>query len=80
MLGSIKGAVSVKKRNKNEYLYLANRQGGKVKFKYIGSISSEEARKIIDLVNNRKNYELKMKQVKEDLKEIGKVINYSGQE
>jgi hypothetical protein len=70
-----KGAISVKKRNKNEYLYLANRQGGKVKFIYIGSVSSEEARKIIDLVNDRKNYELKLKQVKKDLKEIGRVVN-----
>jgi predicted AAA+ superfamily ATPase len=46
-----------------------------VKFKYIGSVSSEEARKIMDLVNDRKNYELKLKQVKDDLKEIGKVVN-----
>ena len=70
-----KGAVSIKKRNKNEYLYLANRQGGKVKFDYIGSVASEKARKVMVQVNDRKNYELKLKQVKNDLKEIGKVIN-----
>jgi predicted AAA+ superfamily ATPase len=45
-----------------------------VKFKYVGSVSSEEARKIMDLVNDRKNYKLKLKQVKDDLKEIGKII------
>ncbi|MFZ2630169.1 MAG: hypothetical protein WA081_04065 [Desulfosalsimonadaceae bacterium] len=70
-----KGAVSIKKRNQNEYLYLANRQGGKVKFNYIGSVASEKARKIMDQVNDRKNYESKLKQVKNDLKEIGKVIH-----
>jgi hypothetical protein len=70
-----KGAVSIKKRNKSEYLYLANRQGGKVKFNYIGSVTSEKARKIMDQVSDRKNYELKLKQVKNDLKEIGKILN-----
>jgi len=70
-----KGAVSIKKRNQNEYLYLASRQGGKVKFNYIGSVASEKARKIMDQVNDRKNYESKLKQVKNDLKEIGKVIH-----
>ena len=70
-----KGTVSIKKRNKSEYLYLANRQGGKVRFIYIGSIASEKARKIMGQVNNRKNYESKLKQVRNDLKEIGKVLN-----
>lgn len=70
-----KGAVSIKKRNQNEYLYLASRQGGKVKFNYIGSVASEKALKIVDQVNLRKDYESKLKQVKSDLKEIGKVIH-----
>ncbi len=70
-----KGTVSIKKRNKSEYLYLASRQGDKVKFNYIGSISSEKSLEILDQVNNRKKYELKLKQVRGDLKEIGKVIN-----
>ena len=70
-----KGAVSIKKRNQNEYLYLARRQGGKVRFNYIGSLASEKARKILELVNDRKNYESNLKQVKNDLKEIEKVIH-----
>lgn len=70
-----KGTVSIKKRNKSEYLYLASRRGGKVKFIYIGSVASEKSRKILDQVNDRKNYELKLKQVKNDLKEIGKVLS-----
>lgn len=70
-----KGTVSIKKRNNGEYLYLASRRNGKVKFHYIGSIGSENARKILEQVKFRKDYELKLKQVKGDLREIEKVIH-----
>ncbi len=69
-----KGAVSIKKRNKRDYLYLASRRNGKVKFVYIGSVASDNARKTIEQVKSRKDYERKLKQVKGDLKEIEKVI------
>ena len=70
-----KGTVSIKKRNKSEYLYLANRRDGKVKFDYIGSMASENALKILEQVKFRKDYESKLKQVKDDLREIEKVIH-----
>ncbi|MFZ1987399.1 MAG: hypothetical protein WAU91_23520 [Desulfatitalea sp.] len=70
-----KGTVSIKKRNKSEYLYFASRRDGKVKFDYIGSVGSENARKILEQVKFRKDYELKLKQVKNDLREIEKVID-----
>ena len=70
-----KGTVSVKKRNKQDYLYLARRENGKLKFNYIGSIASEKVIKILEQIDIRKNYEKKLKQVKEDLKEIRKVIH-----
>lgn len=70
-----KGTVSIKKRNKNEYLYLASRRDGKVKFDYIGSVGSENARKILEQVKFRKDYEHKLKQVKADLRQIDKVIH-----
>ena len=70
-----KGTVSIKKRNKSEYLYLANRQGGKVKFNYIGPVTSEKAIEILEKVSIRKQYEDKLSQIKCDLKEIGRVIN-----
>lgn len=69
-----KGTVSIKKRNKREYLYLANRRDGKLKFDYIGSVGSENARKTLEQVKFRKDYELKLKQVKGNLKEIERVI------
>ena len=70
-----KGTVSVKKRNKQKYLYLASRDNGKLKFNYVGSVVSEKAIKILEQVDIRKNYEKKLKQVKEDLKAIRKVIH-----
>ncbi len=70
-----KGTVSIKKRNKSEYLYLASRRGAKVKFDYIGSVASENARKILEKVKFRKDYELKLKQVKGNLREIEKVLH-----
>lgn len=70
-----KGSVSIKKRNRSEYLYLANRRDGKVKFDYIGPIGSEKALKIMEQVKYRKDYNQKLKQVKNDLKEIEKVVS-----
>ncbi len=70
-----KGTISVKKRNNNEYLYLAGRQDGKVKFHYIGSLRSEKAHQIMEQVNLRKSYAAKLKQVKSDLREVSKVVH-----
>jgi hypothetical protein len=69
-----KGTVSIKKRNKRKYLYLASRRNGKVKFDYIGSVASENARKVLEQVKFRKDYERKLKQVKDDLREIERVL------
>ncbi len=64
------GTVSVKKRSKQEYLYLARRENGKLKFNYIGSVISEKAKAILEQIDIRKDYEKKLKQVNDDLKEI----------
>jgi hypothetical protein len=69
------GAVSIKVRNNSEYLYLAYRRDGKVKFDYIGSARSEKARQVLEQVKSRKEYEKKLRQVKADLKETEKAIH-----
>ena len=69
------GSISIKKRNQKEYLYLAYRKKGNVKFEYIGSISSEKSKNVVKKVKLRKGYEIKLKQVRKDLQEIEKVIN-----
>lgn len=70
-----RGTVSIKKRNKQEYLYLACRENGKLKFNYIGSVRSEKAIKVLEQIDLRKNYEKKLKQVQENLKEVKKVLH-----
>lgn len=70
-----RGSISIKRRNQKKYLYLAYRKKENVKFEYIGSISSEKSKNIIKKVKLRKEYEIKLKQVRKDLKEIEKVIN-----
>jgi UDP-N-acetylenolpyruvoylglucosamine reductase len=69
------GSISIKKRNQKEYVYLAYRQRKNVKFEYIGSIFSEKSKNVVKKVRLRKEYEIKLKQVRKDLKEIEKVIN-----
>jgi len=70
-----RGCVSIKKRRDQDYLYLAYRQGSKVNFKYIGLVSSENAKVVLKKIVLRKGYETKLKQVKKDLKEIERVIS-----
>jgi len=68
------GGLSVKQRGNKKYLYLAKRQGKKVKFVYIAPAGSEKACKIREQIDMRKNYEEKLKHAMSDLKEIRKVI------
>ncbi|MCP4681797.1 MAG: hypothetical protein GY864_05670, partial [Desulfobacterales bacterium] len=70
-----KGSVSVKKRNQKEYLYIACREKGTVRFEYIGPLASENAKAVIKRIEGRKDFENKLKQVKRDMKEIEKVLN-----
>lgn len=70
-----RGCVSIKKRKDRDYLYLAYRQGSKVNFKYIGQVSSENSKAVLEGIELRKKYENKLKQVKKDLKEIERVIS-----
>jgi len=69
------GTVSIKKRHNSDYLYLACRRNGTVKFDYIGPAASDKARQVMEQVKARKDYEKKLRQVKGDLKEIEKVIH-----
>ncbi|MDY6823079.1 MAG: hypothetical protein SWH68_04665 [Thermodesulfobacteriota bacterium] len=69
------GTISIKKRRNRDYLYLACRRDGKVKFDYIGPAESDKARRVMEQVKTRKDYEEKFRQVKGDLKEIEKVIH-----
>jgi hypothetical protein len=69
------GTVSIKKRHNSDYLYLACRRDGKVKFDYIGLVGSDHACKVLEQVELRKDFEKKLRQVNSDLQDIEKVIH-----
>jgi len=70
-----KGSVSIKKRNNKEYLYLACREKDRVRFEYIGPLISEKAIAAIKKIEQRKDFERKLKQINKDLAELKKVVN-----
>lgn len=65
-----KGTLSRKKRGNREYVYLAYRKSGKVKFDYVGPEDSEAAKELTDKIANRKDLEDKLRQVNENLTEV----------
>jgi hypothetical protein len=65
-----KGAPSRKKRWNREYLYLAYRESGKVKFEYIGPVDSEAAQDVEVKVRRRKDLEEKLSQVEDNLEDV----------
>ena len=65
-----KGSLSKKKRWNREYLYLAYRKSGKVKFEYIGPANSEVAQNVESMVQRRKALEEKLSQVNKNLSDV----------
>jgi CRISPR/Cas system-associated exonuclease Cas4 (RecB family) len=65
-----KGSISRKKRWNREYLYLAYRESGKVKFEYIASVDSEAAQEVEAKVRRRKDLEEKLSQVEKNLADV----------
>lgn len=70
-----KGSVSLKKRNGNTYLYIAYREGKKMKFKYVGKESSPKAVEISALIKERQEKTKQLDEVMTDIRNIKKVLN-----
>lgn len=68
------GAPQIKHLGRQDYLYLARRNGPKVRFRYIGQLNKPEARKVMESVNRRREYEELLKGVKADLKEVKRAL------
>lgn len=71
----IRGSISQKARRGKLYGYLAYWENGRVKFKYLGKMSSKKVKKSEMQIKERKKYESLLKRVKRDLKEVGKAIH-----
>jgi hypothetical protein len=65
-----KGSLSRKRRWNREYLYLAYRESGKVKFEYVGPVDSEAAQNAEAKVHRRKTMEEKLRQVEQNLADV----------
>lgn len=70
-----KGSVSLKKRGEREYLYLSYRRGGKVISEYVGSVTSEKAKRVLKQIERRKLFEKKLRQAAENLAEVEKALH-----
>ena len=68
------GSPRVKHIRNGDYLYLARRNGAKVVYDYIGAADSEKAKKVLDQVERRKQYEALLKDIHRNLKDVKKVL------
>jgi len=64
------GSISVKERGEKRYIYLAHREDKKVIFNYVGKDIPEVRDSLNESMRQRKEYQAKLRQVKENLKEI----------
>jgi len=69
-----KGSLRLKHLRHANYLYLARRDGSKVVYDYVGNAQSDKAKEVEELVNKRKQLESLLKETKEALKEVKKVL------
>jgi hypothetical protein len=67
--------LSIKKRNDKEYVYLAERIGGCVKFSYVGPKKSELADSLLDQFKKKNEFKIKLKNICKDLKDIEKIVH-----
>jgi hypothetical protein len=65
-----RGSPSRKRRWKREYLYLAYRDHGKVKFTYVGPVGSEAAEAVEAQVQRRRDLQKKLDQVEENIEQV----------
>jgi len=65
-----RGSISVKERGGKRYIYLARREDKKVIFDYVGKDIPEVRNALNESLKQRKEYQVKLHQVKENLKEI----------
>jgi hypothetical protein len=69
-----RGAPRIQQRRNKKYLYLEHRDGGKVIHDYIGPQESDRAKKILEIIAQRKRYEKLLKETKLALKDVRKAL------
>jgi hypothetical protein len=69
-----RGSISVKERGGKRYIYLARREDKKIIFDYVGKDIPEVRDALNDRIKQRKEYQAKLHQVKENLKEVKRAL------
>ena len=69
-----KGSLIKKNIKGHHYYYLNYRLYKKQIFKYIGKLSEEKLKDLLDKIEERRKFEKFLRQVKQDIKEIEKKI------
>ncbi len=70
-----KGSIQKKKISGKVYPYLNYRKGSKVVSKYLGNLSKEELRSLSDTIALRRNYSDKLKEVRENIVNLERMIS-----
>ena len=69
-----RGSISLKVRRGQRYIYLAYREDKKVKFEYVGKEVPEVRNTLDARLRQRKEYQAKLRQVKENIKELRRTL------
>jgi len=69
-----RGSISAKERGGKRYIYLARREDKKIIFDYVGKDVPEVRDALNDHIRQRKEYQAKLRQVRENLKEVKRAL------
>jgi len=70
-----KGSVYVKRNSGNPYVYLAYREGGRIKQRYLGREGHPKAAEICQLVLKRKESDGHIKSISKDIIRLRKMLH-----
>jgi hypothetical protein len=65
-----RGSISMKERSGKRYIYLAHREDKNIIFDYVGKDVPEVRMALNEQIRQRKEFQAKLRQVKENLKEV----------
>ncbi len=69
-----RGSISVKGRGGKKYIYLARREDKKIIFEYVGKDVPEVRNALNERIRQRKEYQAKLRQARENLKEVKRAL------
>jgi hypothetical protein len=69
-----RGSISVKERGGKKYIYLARREDKKIIFEYVGKDVPEVRNALNERIRQRKEYQAKLRQARENLKEVKRAL------